>query len=139
MSEQSRAGTLFTTWLTSTDRVDHAVTDEQFHDNRPEPEAVCGAVIMLAPMEAPPGPRCARCTAFLTARESLRDLEQRLDPHRNRRPSWLSRLLHRDPLTPVVPSPRALARDGRLQAPVDTVGSPAAASTGLHPATGGRS
>jgi len=137
MSEQSRTGTLFTTWLTSVDRVDHAVTDEEFHDNRPEPEAVCGAVIMLAPMETAPGPRCARCAAFLKARESLRDLEQRLDPHRHRRPSWLSRLLHRDTPTPAVPSPRALVRDGRLQSPVDTVGSPAAVSTGLHSATRG--
>jgi hypothetical protein len=127
---------IFTTWLTSTDRIDHAVTDEEFHDNRPEPEAVCGAVIMLAPMETPPGPRCARCTAFLTARASLRDLEQRLDSHRHRRPSWLGRLLHPGTLTPVVPSPRALARDGRSQAPVDAVGSLAVASTGLH--DGGR-
>jgi hypothetical protein len=105
---------LFTTWLTSADRIDHAVTDEQFTANTPEPEAVCGATILLAPMESPPGPRCARCTAFLAARASLRDLDQRLDPHRHRRPSWLGRLLHRDPSTPVVPSPRALARDGRL-------------------------
>lgn len=107
---------IFTTWLTSTDRVDHAVTDEEFYVNRPEPEAVCGAVITLAPMETPPGPRCARCTAYLTARESLRDLEQRIDPHRHRRPSWLGRLLHADTPTPVVPSPRALARDDRLHA-----------------------
>lgn len=127
---------LFTTWLTSADRIDHAVTDEQFTANTPEPEAVCGATILLAPMESPPGPRCARCTAFLAARESLRDLPQRLDPHRHRRPSWLGRLLHRDTPTPAVPSPRALARDGRLQAPVDAVGSPAAASTGLR--DGGR-
>jgi hypothetical protein len=105
---------IFTTWLTSADRVDHAVTDEEFTANTPEPEAVCGVVIMLAPMETPPGPRCARCSAFLAARESLRDLEQRLDPHRHRRPSWLDRILHPDAETPAVPSPRALARDGRL-------------------------
>ena len=105
---------LFTTWMTSTDRVDHAVTDEQFAANRPEPEAVCGQVIYLAPMETPPGPRCARCIAFLTARESLRDLDQRIEPHRHRRPSLLGRLLHHSTPTPAVPSPRALARDGRL-------------------------
>lgn len=85
---------IFTTWLTSTDGVDHAVTDEEFHDHRPEPKAVCGAVIMLTPMETPPGPHCARCTAFLTARESMRDLDQRLGGHQHRRPSWLDRLLH---------------------------------------------
>ncbi|MFC0436617.1 hypothetical protein [Kutzneria buriramensis] len=127
---------LFTAWMTSTDRVDHAVSDEEFAANRPEPEAMCGAVIMLASMETPPGPRCARCTAFLAARESLRGLEQRLDPHRHRRPSWLGRLLHPNTSTPVVPGPRALARDGRLQAPVDTAGSPAAVSTGLPKGAG---
>jgi hypothetical protein len=131
---------IFTTWLTSTDRVDHAVTDEEFHDNRPEPEAVCGAVITLAPMETPPGPRCARCTAFLTAPESLRDLSQRLEPtpHRRRRRSWLGRLLHSNTSTPVVPSPRVLVRDCRHQSPVDAVGSSAAVSTGHHAADGGR-
>lgn len=129
---------IFTTWLTSTDRVDHAVTDEEFHDNRPEPEAVCGAVITLAPLETPPGPRCARCTAFLMARESFRDLSQRLDPHRRRRWSWLGRILHPNISTPVVPSPRALVRDGRHQSRVDAVGSPAAAATGHQAVDGGR-
>jgi len=99
---------LFTTWLTSTDRVDHAVTDEEFHDRRPEPEAVCGAVITLAPMEAPPGPHCAQCTAYLAARASLRDLPQRLDPHRHRRPCWLARAVRA-----VVPAQRtATTPDG---------------------------
>lgn len=105
---------IFTTWLTSTDRVDHAVTDEEFTARTPEPKAVCGAVILLAPMETPPGPRCARCAAFLAARESMRDLEQRIDPSRHWRPSWIGRLLHRDTPTPAVPSPRAPARDGRF-------------------------
>ena len=67
---------IFTTWLTSGDRLDHAVTDEEFTANTPEPEAVCGTVILLAPMEAPPGPHCVRCTTVLTARDSLRDMEQ---------------------------------------------------------------
>jgi hypothetical protein len=121
---------VFTTWLTSTDRVDHAVTDEEFTAHTPEPEAVCGAVILLAPMETPPGPYCARCMAFLAARESLRDLDQRLGASRHRRSSWVGRLLHRDTLTPVVPTPRALDRHDRSQTPVDVVVSPAAASTG---------
>ena len=89
----SREQRIFTTWLTSTDGVDHAVTDEEFHDHRPEPKAVCGAVIMLAPMETPPGLHCARCTAFLAARASMRGLDRRLGIHRHRRPSWLDRLL----------------------------------------------
>ena len=126
---------LFTAWMTASDGLDHAVTDEQFHDHRPEPEAVCGAVIMLASMETPPGPRCARCRAFLAARESLRDLDRRLGEHRHRRPSWLGRLLHPGTPTLAVPSPRALVRDGRLHSPVDTAGSPAVVSTGLHDGT----
>jgi hypothetical protein len=69
MSERVPPERIFTAWLTSADRVDHAVTDEEFHDHRPEPEAVCGNVILLAAMEAPPGPRCARCVAILRARE----------------------------------------------------------------------
>ena len=128
---------IFTAWLTSTDRVDHAVTDEEFTAHRPEPEAVCGAVIMLAPMETPPGPRCARCSAFLVARESLRAMEQRIDPHRHRRPCWLSRILHRTP-TPAVPTPRALGRRGRFHTPADVVGSPAAASAGFRASTRGQ-
>ena len=91
---------LFTAWLTSTDRVDHAVTDEEFTEHRPEPEAVCGAVIMLAPMETPPGPHCARCMAFLAAWESLRDLDQlpralptwHLPPNGKRMWHWLVRV-----------------------------------------------
>jgi hypothetical protein len=121
---------IFTTWLTSADRIDHAVTDEEFTAHRPEPEAVCGAVIMLAPMETPPGPRCTRCSAFLVARTSLRDLEQRIDPHRHRRLCWLNRFLHRTS-TPAVPTPRALSRRGRFHTPADAIGSPAVASAGL--------
>lgn len=100
---------LFTVWFTSTDGLDHAVTDEEFHDHRPEPEAVCGAVILLAPMEWAPGPRCPRCVAFLRARESLRDLDDRVNPHRHRRAGWLARILH-GTLSPVVPRPRTGAR-----------------------------
>jgi hypothetical protein len=118
---------IFTTWLTSTDRIDHAVTDEEFTTHSPEPEAVCGAVITLAPMETPPGPRCGRCSAFLAARESLRDLEQRIEPHRRRRPCWLDRILHRR-----TPTPRALGRHGRLHTLADAVVSPAAALAGFR-------
>ena len=104
---------IFTTWLTSADRIDHAVTDEEFHDHRPEPEAVCGSVIVLAPMETPPGPQCTRCVAFLNVRESLRDLGQRIAPHRHRRLSWLGRLLNRGIPALVVPA----TRDGRPHTP----------------------
>lgn len=57
---------LFTTWLTSrTDDYDHAVTDEEFTAHTPEPEAVCRSVILLAPMEWAPSPRCPDCVAVL--------------------------------------------------------------------------
>lgn len=118
--------TLFTTWMTSTDGLDHAITDEQFHDHRPEPEAVCGAVIMLAPMETLPGPRCPCCVAYLAARRSLRDLDQRLDPHRHRQPSWLARALRA-----VIPVQRSTSDPGGRGV------TPTAAPTGHHHNAGG--
>lgn len=115
----SRApGRLFTTWLTSVDRVDHAVTDEEFTEHTPEPEAVCGAVILLAPMEWAPGPHCPRCLAFLCARDSLRDLPERIGVPRHRRAGWLYRLVHAT-MTPVVPRQRAGARHDRSGPPAE--------------------
>jgi hypothetical protein len=99
--------------MTASDGQDHAITDEEFAEHRPEPEAVCGAVVLLAPMEEPPGPRCPRCVAFLAARESMRPMNERLGVHRHRRPSWLDRLLHPNAETPAVPGPRAPVRDDR--------------------------
>jgi hypothetical protein len=82
---------IFTTWFTSTvDALDHAVTDEEFIAHRPEPEAVCGRVVVLGPLARPPGACCPRCTAFLHGRTSLQALDQR-EPHRRRR-SLLARL-----------------------------------------------
>lgn len=111
-------GRLFTTWFTSTvDGRDHAVTDEEFAEHRPEPEAVCGVVVVFGPMELAPGPHCRRCVAFLSARESLRGLNERLGVHRYRRGGWLGRLLHGTLLSPVVPHPRA--RHDRPEPPAD--------------------
>lgn len=93
------------------DGFDHAITDEEFAAHRPEPAAVCGEVITLAPMETPSCPRCARCSAFLAAHESLRDLEQRTASHRYR---WLGRFLYCGTLALVVLSPCARARNDRL-------------------------
>lgn len=107
---------LFTTWMTSMDGVDHAVTDEEFTARRPEPAAVCGVVILLAPMEWEPGPHCPRCVAYLAAQATLLSFEQRLGVRRHRRGGWLGRLLHAT-LSPVVPSPRA--RHDRPQPPAD--------------------
>jgi hypothetical protein len=116
---------LFTTWLTSADHVDHAVADEEFTAHSPEPETVCGMVVLLAAMEAPPGDRCPRCVAFLAARESLRDLDERLGMHRHRRPGWLGKLLH-STLTPVAPRPRAGSRHDRPDPPAETRPGPSA-------------
>src|SRR5882757_4900744 len=112
---------IFTTWLTSMDRVDHAVTDEEYTEHSPEPQAVCGAVILLAPMEAPPGPLCAGCSEFLTACEST----QRADAHRHRRPGWFDRLLDSHGTAPV-------ALRGLPPTPADAAVSPAVASAGFH-------
>lgn len=87
---------LFTAWFTSSvDWADHAVTDEEFVEHRPEPTAVCGTVIMLAPMESPPGQRCPRCVAFLRAQQTAEVLDEP-EPHLNLRPVWLARLLRHD-------------------------------------------
>jgi hypothetical protein len=88
---------LFTAWMTASDGQDHAITDEEFAAHRPEPEAVCGAVVRLAAMETPPGPRCPRCAAYVGARQSMRDMSQRLGAHRHRRRSWLDRILNPGP------------------------------------------
>jgi hypothetical protein len=104
---------LFTPWMTSTsDGVDHAVTDEEFTERRPEPESVCGVVVLLGPLEQAPGPRCPRCVAFLKARATLPTRERRLDVHRHQRPGWLARFRHVT-MSPVVPRPRAGARRDR--------------------------
>jgi hypothetical protein len=67
-AEPELAPRLFTTWLTSQpNHRDHAVTDEEFTAHTPEPAAVCGAVVLLAPMEWAPGPRCPGCVAALDA------------------------------------------------------------------------
>ncbi|MBV9846426.1 MAG: hypothetical protein JOZ47_15330 [Kutzneria sp.] len=51
----------------SVDGHDHAVTDEEFAEHRPEPAAVCGDVVMLAPLTCPNGECCRRCVAVLRA------------------------------------------------------------------------
>ncbi|MFI9387035.1 hypothetical protein [Kutzneria sp. NPDC052558] len=87
---------IFTAWFTSeSDGVDHAVTDEEFTEHRPEPEAVCGALVALGPLESSPGPRCPRCVAFLAARMTLRDLDRRFELYEHRRSEWWGRLLRR--------------------------------------------
>lgn len=84
---------IFTTWFTSTlDQFDHAVTDEQFIAHRPSPEAVCGAVVMVGPLECSPRPLCPRCVAFLRARQTLRDFPQ-LESPRNAVPGLLAHAL----------------------------------------------
>jgi hypothetical protein len=62
---------LFTARYTCADGVDHAITDEEFFAHRPEPEAVCGDVVVLAAMEAAPGPLCAGCRAVLQGAATL--------------------------------------------------------------------
>jgi hypothetical protein len=96
---------------------DHAVTDEEFAKHRPEPEGVCGDVVPLAPLTCPNGPCCLRCVAFLRARATLRNFEQR-EPHRHRKPGLVARLPHLAPETPVIPSVRVGGQEHRSQTPV---------------------
>jgi hypothetical protein len=87
---------LFTTWITSLDRVDHAVTDEECavrgQENRSVFLALCGAGFLPGPMEDEPGLPCPRCTALLQARSAPRD---RPDHPRARRQSWVATLFRR--------------------------------------------
>jgi len=91
---------LYTTWQTSiVDGYDHAVTDEMaaaaaaHHQGRRT--AVCGDVVLCASLCSPPGPRCARCAAFLHAHAALSDAAQRETP-RHRWAGLVARLLRRD-------------------------------------------
>jgi hypothetical protein len=111
---------IFTTWFTSmADALDHAVTDEEFTAHRPQPEAVCGRVVVLGPLVCPPRPVCPRCMAFLRARQTLRDFDQR-EPHRHVGPGVLARALRlvfsfssrRGRAAPRLPRPRRIPRGG---------------------------
>jgi len=95
---------LFTTWVTSLDQVDHAVTDEEFAarliEGRGVFVAVCGMSFLPGPMEGVPGPPCGSCVDVVqNAAEALRKSQEAMNaPHespetgRSRR-GWLSRLL----------------------------------------------
>ena len=93
---------LFTTWHTSSvDGLDHAVTDEEMatglgkHAGRYA--AVCGHELLATLMSSPPGARCPRCVAYVRARATLRDFDQRQQQqHSHRKPGLLARLLHGD-------------------------------------------
>lgn len=89
-------GRLFTTWITSLDGVDHAVTDEECAARLAAARgwflAVCGAEFLPGPMEDAPAPPCRRCVAFLRAHAEMRGVSERLA---TRRRGWLSRLLCR--------------------------------------------
>lgn len=92
---------LFTTWLTSVDGVDHAITDEMMavgvRSCRGQFTTVCQDIVTAAFLVVPPGRRCPRCWEALnptpvgpepeparrTRRARLRDL---LDAHIPMRP-----------------------------------------------------
>jgi hypothetical protein len=90
------ANRMFTSWFTSVvDGLDHAVTDEEFADHRPEPAAVCGIVLLLAPLTSPNGRRCTQCVWFLRTHAA-----PRREPDRRADPSLVVRLLRRSTPTP---------------------------------------
>lgn len=96
---------LFTTWVTSLDGVDHAVTDEEctarLIQNRGVFVAVCGEDFLPGPMEGAPGPPCSRCVGFLldARRASRPPSEPSESPERMRkRRGWFSRSIGRHEL-----------------------------------------
>ncbi|MBA8924497.1 hypothetical protein BC739_001694 [Kutzneria viridogrisea] len=87
----TRERRLFTTWFTSMwDDCEHAVTDEEFAVHRPEPSAVCGDVLWLAPLTYPSRSRCEYCVAFLLAHVRTQLPAPRETGH-HRRLGWLGR------------------------------------------------
>lgn len=86
-----------TTWITSLDRTEHAVTEAAFDTgvkHSGEFEAVCGEAFVCASMTVGSARRCSACRRFLAAQQSMTELTARIE-----RPSFLSRLFHR-PQTP---------------------------------------
>lgn len=82
-------------WVTSIERVDHAVADKDITPGDLFAGA-CGELFWPAAMCAPPGPRCGRCLKTLRAPESPLGTEQRLaTPRRSRRRTLWSRLISR--------------------------------------------
>ncbi len=77
------------TWMTcASDRLEHAVTDEEcaaaFQQNSGIYRAVCGHLVAAQAMASPPGKRCRICMALL--------YELVMQP---RRDGWLKRLVLR--------------------------------------------
>jgi hypothetical protein len=63
------------------DSFDHAITDEEMATGTGRRggryTAVCGHEVLVTLMSCPPGTRCPRCVAYLRARATLRDFDQR--------------------------------------------------------------
>jgi hypothetical protein len=81
------------------DGLDHAVTDEEMATGMGKRAgryaAACGHELLATLMSSPPGARCQRCVAYVRARATLRDFDQR-QQHSHRKPGLLARLLHLD-------------------------------------------
>lgn len=79
-------------WITAHhDRTEHAVTDDALQASLAGMfEAVCGLVFLAASMDVGPERRCPRCAAYVRARNTLRDIDERIPE--GRRQAWLSRL-----------------------------------------------
>lgn len=136
--ELTRRGRLFITWYTCADGVDHAVTDEEFAAHRPEPAAVCGPVVRLAPMEASPGPLCPACwltvqsaAAVVVSRHTLPDTA-RWSPTRPLR-SVVSRLHDAIACRPFGWNRPRTTPDGTQVRPFRASSTAAAALMGDHP------
>jgi hypothetical protein len=87
---------VMTTPVTCTqDGIAHEITDEvmaaAMADQTPF-EAVCGHIVLPAPLVAPNGRPCRRCAMFLSAQRTLPNRLE--DDARHRRSGWLGRLLH---------------------------------------------
>ncbi|MFE6610608.1 hypothetical protein [Amycolatopsis sp. NPDC057786] len=93
-----RHGGLYFCWHRSQyDGLDHAVTDEEFFrarkdDSRGRYAALCGHVVLAAPMLVPNGRPCKDCRAFVRAWSAARTVRHRQRPTRHRAPAGWRRL-----------------------------------------------
>jgi hypothetical protein len=75
-------------WITAhDDRTEHAVPDDAQPAGAGVFEGLCGLDFLAASMDIGPDRRCPGCSALIRARNTIRDLDQRMPRRR-----WRSRL-----------------------------------------------
>lgn len=89
----------YTTWMTSRDNIDHAVTDEEnvagHREHRGTRRAVCGTEFLTALLETPPGWTCQDCQKAILDNARSRRIQELRKGSEKRRRSTRRRLIFR--------------------------------------------